>query len=68
VSPQALVDGGLDAFGVHLFQESFHPSAAGHAVFAPCVAEFVRSALPAGACLPVEGRLRLESAVLSPAA
>jgi hypothetical protein len=68
VSPHALVGGGLDAFGVHLFQESFHPSAAGHAAFAPCVAEFVRSDLPAAACVPVEGRLRLESAVLTPAA
>lgn len=68
VSPEALVSGGLDAVGVHLFQESFHPSATGHAAFAPCLAEFARSPLPAAACIPVDGRLRLDTEALTPAA
>ena len=42
VDPNALVYGGLDAFGVHLAQESFHPSAAGHAELGRCVGEFLR--------------------------
>jgi hypothetical protein len=37
VDPNALVYGGLDAFGIHLAQESFHPSAAGHAELGRCV-------------------------------
>ena len=36
VDPNALVYGGLDAFGIHLAQESFHPSAAGHAELGRC--------------------------------
>ncbi len=43
VDPNALVYGGLDAFGIHLAQESFHPSAAGHAELGRCVGEFLRA-------------------------
>jgi lysophospholipase L1-like esterase len=53
VDPHALVHGGLDAVGVHLAQESFHPSALGHAEIGRCVGEFLRAgdALPrAAAC------------------
>ena len=42
VDPNALVYGGLDAVGYHLAQESFHPSAAGHAELGRCVGEFLR--------------------------
>ena len=52
VDPEALVHGHLDALGAHLFQESFHPSAAAHARIGGCLAEFVRSGERAAACLP----------------
>jgi lysophospholipase L1-like esterase len=68
VSAEALTHGGLDAFGIHLFQESFHPSAAGHAAFAPCVAEFARGEQAAAACVPVDGRVTLQAEALTPAA
>jgi len=50
VDPAAWVYGGLDAFGVHLAQESFHPSAAGHAELGRCVGEFLRTSGAAAAC------------------
>ena len=50
VDPNALVYGGLDAFGIHLAQESFHPSAAGHAELGRCVGEFLRAGDPTAAC------------------
>ena len=50
VDPNALVYGGLDAFGIHLAQESFHPSAAGHAELGRCVGEFLRAGEPTAAC------------------
>lgn len=68
VSADALVHGGLDAFGIRLLQESFHPSAAGHAAFAPCIAEFARGEAAAAACIPVNGRLTLQERVPAPAA
>ncbi|HZG89212.1 MAG TPA: GDSL-type esterase/lipase family protein [Pseudonocardia sp.] len=68
VSAEAFAYGGLDAAGYHLAQESFHPSAAGHAQFGQCLGEFVRSALPAAACVPAAGRLQVQAAVDSPAA
>jgi hypothetical protein len=42
VDPWALVDGGPAAGGGHLAQESFHPSAPGHAELGRCVGEFLR--------------------------
>ena len=61
VAPEALVHGGLDAFGYHLAQESFHPNAAGHAEFGRCLGAFVRSGDPSAACVPgTDGHLRLD--------
>jgi lysophospholipase L1-like esterase len=58
VDPNALVYGGLDAIGVHLAQESFHPSAAGHAELGRCVGEFLRGDLTQAACrVGADGRL-----------
>jgi lysophospholipase L1-like esterase len=70
VDPEAFVYGGLDAFGYHLAQESFHPTAAAHAEMGRCVGEFVRSGMPAAACVAgADGRARIEpgAAVASPA-
>jgi lysophospholipase L1-like esterase len=67
VSPEALVYGGLDAFGYHLAQESFHPNALGHAEMGRCLAQFVRSAGSSGACL-VGGDGQLHAQVHAPAA
>jgi len=50
VDPNALVYGGLDAIGAHLAQESFHPSAAGHAELGRCVGEFLRGDAAQAAC------------------
>ena len=50
VDPNALVYGGLDALGIHLAQESFHPSAAGHAELGRCVGEFLRGDATQAAC------------------
>jgi lysophospholipase L1-like esterase len=44
VDPDAFVYGGLDAGRAHLAQESFHPSAAGHAELGRCAGEFLRGA------------------------
>ena len=58
VDPNALVYGGLDAIGVHLAQESFHPSAAGHAELGRCVGEFLRGDAVQAACrVGADGRL-----------
>jgi lysophospholipase L1-like esterase len=60
VDPAALVDGGSGALGYHLAQESFHPSAGGHAAIAACLAAFVRSGKAVAACVPDgSGGLRL---------
>jgi hypothetical protein len=60
VDPRALVHGGLDEGGRHLAQESFHPSAAGHAELARCAGQFVRGADPAAACrVGADGHLRV---------
>lgn len=70
VDPEAFVYGGLDAVGYHLAQESFHPTAAGHAEMGSCIGEFVRSGAPTGACVVgADGRLHAETgvAVTSPA-
>jgi hypothetical protein len=55
VDPRALVYGGLDAVGFHLAQESFHPTDAAHAAIGGCLAAFVRSGDPTGACVPGAG-------------
>ncbi|WP_308257793.1 GDSL-type esterase/lipase family protein [Pseudonocardia lacus] len=68
VDAHAFAYGGLDAAAYHVAAESFHPSAAGHAAFAGCVGEFVRSALPAAGCVPVDGRLQVQRTVQTPAA
>lgn len=50
VSPETLVDVGLDAMGLHLVQESFHPNARGHQQLGRCVTEFVSSGRTSAAC------------------
>ena len=63
VDPNALVYGGLDAFGIHLAQESFHPSAAGHAELGRCVREFLRAGDPTAACrVGADGHLHATAA------
>ena len=63
VDPNALVYGGLDAFGIHLAQESFHPSAAGHAELGRCVGEFLRAGDPTAACrVGADGHLHATAA------
>jgi len=66
VDPQALVHGGLDALGAHLAQESFHPSAAGHAELGRCVGEFLRTGDAQAACR-VGGDGHLHPSPLAPA-
>ncbi|MCA1654902.1 MAG: GDSL-type esterase/lipase family protein [Pseudonocardiaceae bacterium] len=51
VDPWAWVTGGLDAIGIHLAQESFHPNAKGHAQLGRCVTEFVTSGAASASCL-----------------
>jgi lysophospholipase L1-like esterase len=51
VDPWAWVTGGLDAIGIHLAQESFHPNARGHAQLGRCVTEFVNSGAGSARCL-----------------
>ncbi len=51
VDPWAWVTGGLDAVGIHMAQESFHPNARGHAQLGRCVTEFVNSGAGAARCL-----------------
>jgi hypothetical protein len=63
VDPNALVYGGLDALGIHLAQESFHPSAAGHAELGRCVGEFLRSDVLQAACrVGADGHLHVSEA------
>jgi len=57
VDPRSLVQGTLGAAGMRLFQESFHPTAAGHTAIAGCLSEFVRSAAPRAACVPARDGL-----------
>ena len=64
VDPNALVYGGLDALGLHLAQESFHPSAAGHAELGRCVGEFLRGDAAQAACrVGGDGHLRVTASV-----
>ncbi len=60
VDPRALVDGGLDALGFHLAQESFHPGPAAHVEIGRCLGEFVRTIAREGSCVAgADGRVRL---------
>jgi lysophospholipase L1-like esterase len=51
VDPRQLAHGGLGVAARHVAQESFHPTARGHAEMGRCLGEFVRSAADSGACL-----------------
>ncbi|HEX2131236.1 MAG TPA: GDSL-type esterase/lipase family protein [Actinophytocola sp.] len=51
VDPWAWVTGGLDAIGIHMAQESFHPNAKGHRQLGRCVTEFVSSGRGSAACV-----------------
>ncbi|MBP2335126.1 lysophospholipase L1-like esterase [Saccharothrix coeruleofusca] len=51
VDPYALVTGGLDAIGLHLAQQSFHPNAAAHGQLGRCLTEFVTSGAGSARCL-----------------
>jgi lysophospholipase L1-like esterase len=51
VDPYALVFGGLDAIGIHLAQESFHPNATAHGQLGRCVTQFVTSGATSARCL-----------------
>ena len=51
VDPRAFVYGGLDAFGFHLAQESFHPTALAHTRIGGCLGDLVRSDLVSAACV-----------------
>lgn len=51
VDPWAWVTGGLDAIGIHMAQQSFHPNAKGHAQLGRCVTEFLNSGAGAAKCL-----------------
>ncbi|OLF19518.1 GDSL-type esterase/lipase family protein [Actinophytocola xanthii] len=51
VDPWAWVTGGLDAIGIHMAQESFHPNARGHGQLGRCVTEFVASGRGSAACV-----------------
>jgi lysophospholipase L1-like esterase len=62
VDPKAFVYGGLDAVGIHLAQESFHPSAAAHAGIGHCLGELVRTGDAAAACVAgADGTTHLEA-------
>lgn len=51
VDPWAWVTGGLDAIGIHMAQQSFHPNARGHEQLGRCVTEFVNSGRGSAACV-----------------
>ncbi|HEU5473843.1 MAG TPA: GDSL-type esterase/lipase family protein [Actinophytocola sp.] len=51
VDPFAWVYGGLDAIGIHMAQQSFHPNARGHNQLGRCVTEFVQSGASSATCL-----------------
>ncbi len=50
VDPWAWVTGGLDAIGIHMAQQSFHPNARGHGQLGRCVTEFVNSGAASASC------------------
>lgn len=51
VDPWAWFYGGLDAIGIHMAQQSFHPNARGHAQLGRCVTEFVNSGAGSARCI-----------------
>ncbi|HWM01632.1 MAG TPA: GDSL-type esterase/lipase family protein [Actinophytocola sp.] len=51
VDPWAWVNGGLDAIGIHMAQQSFHPNARGHEQLGRCVTEFVNAGSSSAACV-----------------
>ncbi|MFD1147209.1 GDSL-type esterase/lipase family protein [Saccharothrix hoggarensis] len=51
VDPYALVSGGLDAIGIHMAQQSFHPNAAAHEQLGRCITEFVNARVGTARCL-----------------
>ncbi|PPK66765.1 GDSL-type esterase/lipase family protein [Actinokineospora auranticolor] len=51
VDPWAWVTGGLDAFGIHMAQQSFHPNAQGHAQLGRCLTEFLAQPRTTARCL-----------------
>lgn len=68
VAPEALLHGGLGALD-HLAQESFHPKAMWHTEVGRCLAVFVSTAAPAGACVPgPDGHLSLHHTSVAAAA
>lgn len=52
VDPRTLVQGALDTAGRHLFQESFHPTAAAHTAIAGCLREFLGGGAARASCVP----------------
>jgi hypothetical protein len=69
VDPKAFVYGGMDAFGYHLAQESFHPTAIAHERIGGCVGALVRSAVPSAACVTgADGVTRLVGSAAPPVA
>ncbi|WP_424186008.1 GDSL-type esterase/lipase family protein [Actinokineospora sp. G85] len=62
VDLNTVASGGLDAIGIHMLQQSFHPNAAAHAQLGSCVTQFVTSGATSAACLPTpQGTLRAVS-------
>jgi len=69
VDPQAFAHGGPGAFGYHLAQESFHPTAVAHERIGGCVGALVRSAVPSAACVTgADGVTRLAGSTAPPVA
>jgi lysophospholipase L1-like esterase len=69
VDPYALVYGGLDAVGIHLAQESFHPNATAHGQLGRCVTQFVNSGANSARCLAGgDGNLNAVALAAAPAA
>ncbi|MFR9803372.1 GDSL-type esterase/lipase family protein [Pseudonocardia sp. RS010] len=52
VDPRSLVQGALDTAGRHLFQESFHPTAAAHIAIGGCLREFLGDTARRAVCVP----------------
>jgi lysophospholipase L1-like esterase len=69
VDPRAFAYGGMDAFGYHLAQESFHPTAAAPERIGGCVGALVRSGMPSAACITgADGVTRLVGTAAPPVA
>ncbi len=69
VDPKAFAYGGLDAFGWHLAQESFHPIAIAHQRIGGCVGALARSGMSSAACVTgADGVTRLVGSAAPPVA